>query len=366
MINLFLIHIIKTMKSLFKYLWRFLLFPAIVLFASMVVVVVVWVKEPIAMIWMLIGAIGGIFGWGIFALTKKRLVVGVLRILLAFVFARMRWWEPYLTQVQTHELPLWFSGNFVVLSDLHVWPYKWQKFVRWLVDKINKQENIDAVFIVGDWVYEPESGTVATILSPLKDIRFPIYGVLGNHDEETSYRWQNIKEEVIAAIKALWIPLLQNQEIQIPISATWKNDLSVRLFGLWDERAWGANVTILSWIKQEDNVIVLAHNPDTIMRYGLTGFDGEKGTYDRNFFRKLDYVTWRLENVPVDLTIAWHTHAAQIRLAWLTTRMIPTKYRRPNDGRYDDFNLFISRWVGETILPMRLFNRATIYVLRGK
>ena len=347
-------------------MWKFLLLPVIILFASMVVIVIVWVKEPHAMIWMVIGIIGGIFGWGIFMLTKKRVLVGVLWIALAFLFTRMRRWEPYLVQVQTHKLPLWFSGNFVVISDLHAWPYKWKKFVQSLVDTINKQDDIDAVFIVGDWVYEPEADTTATILSPLKDIRFPIYGVLGNHDEETSYKGRNIKDEVVQTIKSLWIPLLQNQEVQIPISVSWKNDVTVRLFGLWDERAWGANVTVLSWIKQEDNVIVLAHNPDTIMRYGLTGFAGEKGNYDRQFFHKLDYLTWQLEQVPVDLTIAWHTHAGQIRIVWLTTRMIPTKYRRPNDGRYDDFNLFISRWVGETILPMRLFNRATIYVLRGE
>lgn len=57
-----------------------------------------------------------------------------------------------------------------------------------LVDKINNQENVDAVFIVGDWVYEPEEGTVQTILEPFTQLRYPIYAVLGNHDEETSYK----------------------------------------------------------------------------------------------------------------------------------------------------------------------------------
>ena len=41
----------------------------------------------------------------------------------------------------------------VLLSDIHVGPFKKREWVQRLVDRINTLEDIEAVFIAGDFIY---------------------------------------------------------------------------------------------------------------------------------------------------------------------------------------------------------------------
>lgn len=347
------------MKKIFRKLWQYLILPAIILLAFMALSIFVGIRAPFVTIWMRYILIAGILVYTFFSYKKKSYGRAVFWFLVAILLSWMRWWETYLLQAKTTNLPLGFTSTLVVLSDLHLGPYKGEKYMQKIVDTINMQTWVDAVLIVGDWVYEPKPQTLESIFAPLKQIHYPVYAVLGNHDEVTSYHTINIKDELEHAIRNVGVTLLKNEWVML----SWHRS-QIHLFGLWDERAWEANVTVLSGIREDDNVIVLAHNPDTIMRYWLSWFMWEKGNYDRDFFHKVDYVTSWLETVPVDITFAWHTHAGQIRLFGITNNLTPTKYRRPRSGRYEELKLFITRWVGETIVPVRLHNRVQIDIIQ--
>lgn len=352
----------KTIKSILLYFWRYVLLPVLAVFAFTVLSVIIGVKYPEAVVVFWFVLIAVMLTYALVALKKKWYFVATFFFVLALFLSWMRRWETYLLHVKTTQLPLWFQGRFVVLSDVHIWPYKWKKYMQQLVDKINAQTGVDAVFVVWDWVYEPRSNTLQEILSPLEQVKYPVYTVLWNHDEMTSYDGENIKPELLSVLDNLGIVLLENEELLISTNS-WQD--TVRLFWLWDERVRNADVTVLSGIQQDDNVIVLAHNPDTIMRYGQSEPLEEWVGYERDFFKKIVPDPILIQDVPVDITFAGHTHASQLRFFGLTDALTPTKYVRKGDWWNPQLRLFISTGVGETIAPVRLGNRVRIDLIES-
>jgi len=90
-----------------------------------------------------------------------------------------------------------------------------------------------------------------------------------------------------------------------------------------------------------NNVIVLTHNPDTVLNYN---------------------------NYNADITLVGHTHCGQIRLPLIHDRLRPYIY--PVEGDFDCgykrtkyTQLFITPGLGEVIVPLRRRNPPTISVI---
>ena len=100
------------------------------------------------------------------------------------------------------------------------------------------------------------------------------------------------------------------------------------------------DVSLLNQVTQDDNVIVLAHNPDALLKYSTT---------------------------TADITLAGHTHCGQIRLPFVQDFIRPFVYPIASDvdcGWYEDKKLFITPGLGEVMLPLRFLNPPTVDVLR--
>ena len=98
---------------------------------------------------------------------------------------------------------------------------------------------------------------------------------------------------------------------------------------------------LLNQFHAAETVVVLTHNPDTVLAYN---------------------------NYNVDATLVGHTHCGQIRLPWVHRYI--GKYIIPTKGEFDCgliatkyTTVFITPGVGEVILPMRWFNPPTIDIV---
>ncbi len=265
-------------------------------------------------------------------LVRIRLVWFVFWVWLFTLFVRARRRETRSVHIDEHLIETWFTKDLVLISDLHLWVYKWSTYLNKVVNEINNIQNIDAVMIAWDLTYHPlkkDAASLEQLFSPLSKIDKPVFAVLWNHDVE--HPWPILRKELIQALNANGVIFLHNDIYDF----TW-----VTLVWLWPTMSWEDETSLLSQCTDDDSVIVLAHNPDVTLSYG---------------------------NRLPDLTIVWHTHCGQIRLPFIHDIIRPYFYPVRWDfdcWEYEDDNLFISKWIWEVWLPMRFRNPPTIDVLR--
>lgn len=217
----------------------------------------------------------------------------------------------------------------VVLADWHLGPYKKEQWVQKVVDEVNALEP-DLVLMLGDYIY----GTPSQVdyLSPIAELEAPlgVYAVTGNHD----YHGNHI-EYVIESLERFNVRVLQNESATVGIGQE-----KLVLAGMDDLWNRGSALLALKGTIEEDNVILLAHNPDVVM------------SIDPN---RADWV------------FSGHTHGGQIRLPFIgSVSELPTVLNRPYDQgvkQYGEQNLFITSGIGESGPRARLFCPPEIVVV---
>ncbi len=250
--------------------------------------------------------------------SKRSLIVIIFLFLLTLSFIYSRFIERNIIKTETTEIEVGFNAKIVVISDIHLGVYKNDKFLKRVVEKINKIENVDAVLIPGDFTYYPNEN-LENLFYPLKDLKVPVYGILGNHDDEKP--GPPIQEELKKALENNNVIFLDNESSVL-------KEKNINILGLGDNWAREDDITQINNFSESDNLIVITHNPDTTLNY---------------------------KNSIPDLTISGHTHGGQIRLPYFYKKAIPC------DGNFDRGlsenifgKLFISTGIGEVGLPMRL------------
>lgn len=226
-------------------------------------------------------------------------------------------------------------ARVAVLSDIHVGPYKHERWTQRVVDRLN-QLDPDVVLIAGDFV----SGRTeeAEMLRPLKDVVAPVYAVIGNHDHQFAD-----PRAVEAVLEALGVQVLRDETVSTTVS-----DATVNLVGIDD---WWLEPNVkraFDGMSTDAVTIAFTHNPDVIL--------GEDGAVFN-----------------ADLLVAGHTHCGQIRLPFIgPVPPLPTELgrawdcklltaRSPTDDR--TMPVWITPGVGETGPRARLFNPPTIDTL---
>lgn len=250
---------------------------------------------------------------------KKILLVTVLLLLLiTIVFIYSRFIERNIILIKTSEIEVGFSGKIVVIADLHLGVYKGPRFLERVVRRINKIENADAVLIPGDFTYYPPE-KMEDLFRPLRNIEIPVYAVLGNHDSERP--GPPIQKKLQEVLENNGVIFLNNKSHIL-------ENKKIRILGLGDNWADEDDVSKINNFSENDNIIVITHNPDTTLNY---------------------------EDSLADITISGHTHGSQIRIPFLYKEIIP--YEGDFDeGLYEsDYGkIFVSAGIGEMGLPMRL------------
>ena len=271
-----------------------------------------------------------------FALKKRKVLLKKTKTCIAFVFLLSltlvfiyaRFIEPQIILTQITKIQTGFSARVVVISDIHLGVYKNNNFLKRIVKKINALQDIDFVLIPGDFTYYPPAD-LQSLFSPLKEIKYPTYAVLGNHDSEKP--GPPIQKALQSALESHGVFFLHNTSLKV------KNK-DITILGLGDRWAKEDDASQINRFTTKDHLIVLTHNPDTIDEYD-----------DSNI---------------ADLTIAGHTHGGQIRIPFLYKKMIKSQFGF-DEGLYDTKvgKVFVSAGVGTIGLPMRFLIPPRIDVL---
>lgn len=220
-----------------------------------------------------------------------------------------------------------FTLKAAVIADIHLGLYKDERFFSRVVYKINRIDNLDCVLIPGDFTYYPGK-RINTLFNPLKDLKVPVYAVLGNHDYGVP--GPDLQDPLKEILRQLGVIVLENTTAKIP-------NTDVTVLGIGDEWYGNDNIELVNNLPTNSKYIILAHNPETALKY-------KKGN---------KYIT-----------ISGHTHGGQIRIPFIYKIILP-QLKSFNSGLYetDHGPVFVTPGVGEVGLPLRLLNPPSIDIL---
>jgi predicted MPP superfamily phosphohydrolase len=239
----------------------------------------------------------------------------------------------------TVELPEWpraLAGlKIALVSDLHAGaPQVDERRVERVVAATNRARP-DLVALLGDYIdpevalgdrVEPEA-----VAHQLADLEAPlgVFAVLGNHD------WLNDGERVRRALRERRIEVLENDAVSVDLGGQ-----VLWIIGLADASERMPDVaTPFSLVPRGAPLLVLSHNPD--------------------LFPMLP--------ARPSLTVAGHTHGAQVNLPLVRDRVTPSAHgARFAGGLFRDRErvMYVSRGIGTSTFPVRFRATPEIVVLK--
>ncbi len=234
--------------------------------------------------------------------------------------------------------------DFVIahISDLHN-----KKFGGNQINLLNKVQGVspDIIVITGDLIdrRKYDLDTAMTFIRGAVDIA-PVYYVSGNH-EAWSKKFSLIKESLIGA----GVYVLDNTELRLSKGNSWINILGVSDPDfLTSSYMDGTNIDEMleklnQWSVDESFKILLSHRPELFDFYCDSG---------------------------MDLIFTGHAHGGQFRIPFVGGLVAPDQGLFPKftSGSYNKnrSTMFISRGLGNSIVPIRVFNRPEIVVVTLK
>ena len=274
--------------------------------------------------------------------SNSPILSAILWVLLACLFYAHL--EPYLLKIKKINIKI--SGlkkpvKIAFIADLQTKRFKDQNFLRRVVKKIINLKP-DVVLLGGDLISN-EYFSAHKEAYALRDFgeltkKLPVYAVLGNHEYGLDYDEKADQPRKIFTDRHIEVASIL-EESGVRIIHNTLTSISVRgqnfeLYGTDD--LWSGNASWKKIIsaKQDAPLLVLTHNPDTIMSYP----EGIKKP---------------------SLVLAGHTHGGQVRLPFLG----PIGNAKLKLGRkfYDgffvwrDIPLLITHGLGESLFAIRLF-----------
>jgi len=249
-------------------------------------------------------------------------------VFLSLVFIYARFIEPKIIMVNHYKIETGFKATYALIADIHLGVYNDESILKRAVKKINQQK-IDALLIAGDFTYEPKIEELEKLFAPLKDIKVPIFVVLGNHDKQKP--GPKLDNALIAVLEKLGVNVIDNKSVKL-------NDITI--LGLGSHWAKEDNIELLEQYNKNDNLVVLTHNPDTTLNYP--------------------------DNHVADITMVGHTHGGQVRIPWLYHYVIPVRGVVPwNQGEYNykHHKVFVTSGIGVIGLPLRFLVPPTIDII---
>jgi predicted MPP superfamily phosphohydrolase len=241
-----------------------------------------------------------------------------------------------LYRIALPRLPEAFENFRIVhLTDFHCGYKASQAFFAGVIDKVG-QIRKDAVVCTGDYIeggkLQKSKKQIDTIYPLLNRLHAPcgVYSVFGNHDHRPGFD----RAEA-------WLSRI-GQNMRHKVRAIEKKGQRIWIGGAGDLIHDSPEIDALfRHIPEDECKILLEHNPDTA---------------DIEFKTR------------IDLMICGHTHGGQVRIPFIGAPVLPVRNKKYDCGiiRTDRLQLFISRGIGSTILPLRLNCFPEIAVLELK
>lgn len=264
---------------------------------------------------------------GLMQVVSRRKFVGqLLGVTAVTAFAGYPVWETrHLVvnrlKVALPRLPESLSGlKIAFLADIHVGPFLSAHYLRKVVNRINSL-GADLIALGGDYVHR-EGKYIASTVTELARLSAPlgVFSVLGNHDYYAG------RERTLAELARNGLPCLVNRGQRITRGAD-----SFWLGGVDDLcRGTPAPEMALKGVRADEAVVLLSHCPD---------------------------VAETLEDERVGLMLCGHTHGGQIRLPFIGSPIIPSRYGQKYASglvQAPKTQCFVTRGVGTIFPPIRL------------
>lgn len=274
---------------------------------------------------------------------KKSILAAILIVVMLMPFS---YWQNN-SIVSTHHdyvnanFPSQFDGFKVVqISDLH--NKSFGKSQKYLIEKIDA-EHPDAIFVTGDLIDSRRTDVDIAIQFIEQAVQIaPMYYVSGNHEHRVLSEYGTLK----AQMSALGVMILENSSVTLE-----KGGAQLRIIGVDDPKFQsnpyeieGENLAISTYLEDASSVdgfkILLSHRPELFQLYAKQNMNA---------------------------VFSGHAHGGQIRLPWIGGIIAPNQGFFPEltSGRHEEglTTLFISRGLGNSLFPQRIFNRPEIVVV---
>ena len=231
--------------------------------------------------------------------------------------------------------------RIVHLSDLHNKDFKGR-----LVSSIKKQQP-DLIVITGDLIDGHRTDLDVALKLVQEVVQFaPVYFVTGNHEEKS-----NMYPELYSRLKACGVNILANQATVVEIQ-----DSGLNIIGLPDpihyrhlkpsdvkEQQEIMKRTVQANMAEDMLNILLVHRPEFFALYAECN---------------------------IDLAFTGHAHGGQIRLPLVGGLLAPGQgfFPKYTNGLHtlNNSSMVISRGLGNSVFPQRLFNRPEVVVVTLK
>lgn len=277
--------------------------------------------------------------------VKKRWVFlcGII-LLMMFFYIGNNWIEVTSYNIKIRKLPSEFEKFRIVhLSDVHnkMFGDNQMKLV-----SIVEEENPDIIMITGDLIdrrrYNKENAMI--LVRKLVKIA-PVYYVTGNH-EWWSGKYIDLKKDLVNE----GVLVLSDEKVEIErkgkkISVIGIDDLAKyckecgetsREYELVDKKI----DALLNSVREDQVTILLSHRPEM---------------FDLNKEKNLD------------LILCGHTHGGQVRVPFVGGILAPNQGFLPEydagEYKYKEVNMIINRGLGNSLAPIRIFNRPEVGVI---
>lgn len=266
---------------------------------------------------------------------KKLIIVFVLFLIISIFLVSQNNLITISINEYSHDLVDDKLNDFKImhLSDLHS-----KMFGRNQAKLINntKKINPDIIVITGDLIDSRKKDLDTSLIYVNEVIKdYPVFFVSGNHEHQSGL-YEELKDRLISN----GVIVLEDEFYLFS-----KNGTNINIIGLRDytNRPYNSphkSATISSFTKMDCINILLTHRPELFMTY-----------VDSN----------------VDLVFAGHAHGGQIRLPFVGGVVSPNQglFPKYTSGLYNEQNttMVVSRGLGNSIIPFRVFNRPEIVVV---
>lgn len=273
---------------------------------------------------------------------RKKFLISfiVLVILLGFALVQNSWLEVSYYTYESPEISQEFVGYRIVqISDLHNTSFGKENAK--LLAKIQELEP-DMVVLTGDLVDSNHTDIeVALIFAEKVAALYPTYYVTGNHEV---WLEESDKQALSEGLEKAGVVCLADEFVEIE-----RGDSKITLIGLNDESLGGIKALVTDEINGETKQmtqnegtgeiqILLAHEPQYIENYSKYG---------------------------VNLVLSGHAHGGQFRLPFVGGGLVAPGqglFPKYTEGLHvvNETTMIISRGLGNSIIPVRVFNRPEI------
>lgn len=261
-----------------------------------------------------------------------KLCVVILAVYL-FLYANNHWIVTTEVTYESEKVPASFAGfRITQVTDLHDATFGDNQHR--LVEKV-RATNPDAIFITGDLIDSRRYDLANSLQAVEQFVEIAdVYYVLGNHEVAL-----NRMTEIYEALMQLGVHVLPNEAIVLE-----RHGERLAIVGIEDP-LMGKSVSsmldiALEQVADEDLSVLLSHRPEE--------FDA--------------YVKQEM-----DIVFTGHAHGGQIRLPFIGGLVSPGQGLLPQytAGTFEQDETFmvVSRGLGNSIFPFRIFNRPELIVM---